>query len=587
MIAEVANHVWQSTVFAVAVGLMTIGFRKNRAQVRYWLWLGASLKFLVPFSLLMSLGNRIEWTPAAQRISAMPAVSFTVDQVSQPFQEMRLLAAATPHGPDWTAVAIFGLWACGFAAIVVMRYRAWRRIRAVVRASTRLGIPAVIEIRSASLESAERLEPGVVGWFRPVLLLPAGVVKRLEPRQLEAIIAHELCHVVRRDNLTAAMHMIVEAIFWFHPLVWWIGARLVEERERACDEAVVRLGNEPRDYAEGILNVCRSYLESPLQCVSGVTGSDLKKRIQAILAGRLARDLTWGKKVALVGAGFVAVTIPIAAGIIKAPGTGARMLAGVPKFEMASIRPCVAFRGGIVPNHYSPGTLLESQCTTLERLIRQAYGLFAHGQWNLTSQLAVTGGPAWTRTDFYEVEAKAAHPENRATLNGPMLQGLLEDRFKLRVHRETREVPVYALTVADGGPKLQRFEGSCIPRDFDKVPTDADCGTTRGYGNGFHMKAATMADLCAFSVFLDRPIVDKTGLAGRFNINMHLDLSAEESRLLNRPRSLPATSNPTVPAPPPIPFDAERAAMNELGLNLEPAQGPGEFLVVDHVERPH
>ena len=58
--------------------------------------------------------------------------------------------------------------------------------------------------------------------------------------QLEAVIAHELCHVRHRDNLIAAIHMFVETVFWFHPLVWWIGKRMVEERERACDEEVLR-----------------------------------------------------------------------------------------------------------------------------------------------------------------------------------------------------------------------------------------------------------------------------------------------------------------------------------------------------------
>ncbi len=102
-------------------------------------------------------------------------------------------------------------------------------------------------------------------------------MERLTPSQLEAVLAHELCHVRRRDNLTSVIHMIVEAVFWFHPLVWWIGARLVEERELACDEEVLRLGSEPRVYAEGILNVCKLYVESPLRCVSGVTGSNLEE----------------------------------------------------------------------------------------------------------------------------------------------------------------------------------------------------------------------------------------------------------------------------------------------------------------------
>ena len=100
----------------------------------------------------------------------------------------------------------------------------------------------------------------MVGIFKPVLLLPEGIAERLTPAQLEAILAHELRHVQRRDNLTAAIHMLVETIFWFHPLVWWIRARLMEERERACDEGVLRLGSEPQVYAESILKVCEFYL---------------------------------------------------------------------------------------------------------------------------------------------------------------------------------------------------------------------------------------------------------------------------------------------------------------------------------------
>jgi tetratricopeptide (TPR) repeat protein len=110
--------------------------------------------------------------------------------------------------------------------------------------------------------------------------------------------------------------MIVEAVFWFHPLVWWIGVRLVDERERACDEEVLRLGNEPQVYAEGILNVCRIYLESPLRCVSGVTGSDLKKRIHAIVAGRVAPNLSFARKASLAIAAIAALAAPLVVGLI-------------------------------------------------------------------------------------------------------------------------------------------------------------------------------------------------------------------------------------------------------------------------------
>jgi bla regulator protein BlaR1 len=121
------------------------------------------------------------------------------------------------------------------------------------------------------------------------------------------VLAHEICHVNRRDNLFAAIHMIVEAVFWFHPLVWWIGAKLVEERERACDEEVVRLGSEPLAYAEAIVNICKLYVESPLKCVAGVTGSDLKKRIESIMNGMPGRRLTPARKLMLIAASMGAI----------------------------------------------------------------------------------------------------------------------------------------------------------------------------------------------------------------------------------------------------------------------------------------
>lgn len=210
-----------------------------------------------------------------------------------------------PH--DWAPLALFGSWACGFAAIALARWRAWRRVRSVVRASVPMDLAEGIAVRSAT----GLLEPGVVGIFRPVLLLPVDIMHRLSPSQLQAVLAHELCHVRRRDNLTAAIHMLVEAVFWFHPLIWWIGARLVEERERACDEEVLRLGNASQDYAEAILRVCKSYVEPPLQCVSGVTGSDLRKRIQAILADRITMELSAAKKIALASAAIVVLATPV------------------------------------------------------------------------------------------------------------------------------------------------------------------------------------------------------------------------------------------------------------------------------------
>jgi len=116
MIGELSNHLWQSTLFAAAAGLLTVAFRKNRAAARYWLWFCASFKFFVPFALLVSLGSHLQWAPVAQKI-ATPAVSFTMVQITQPFPDTLPLAPSTRSTRDWVPLAILGVWVCGFAGV--------------------------------------------------------------------------------------------------------------------------------------------------------------------------------------------------------------------------------------------------------------------------------------------------------------------------------------------------------------------------------------------------------------------------------------------------------------------------------------
>ena len=129
------------------------------------------------------------------------------------------------------------------------------------------------------MASASLLEPGLVGIVKPVVLLPQGLMARLSHAERDSILAHEFSHLRRRDNVTAAFHMVVETLFWFYPPVWLIGARLVAERERACDENVLAAGHDPEVYAGGILKVCKFCVQSPLACAPGVSGADLKRRV--------------------------------------------------------------------------------------------------------------------------------------------------------------------------------------------------------------------------------------------------------------------------------------------------------------------
>lgn len=151
MIAALLNHLWQSTLFAIAAALLTLVFRKNGAHVRYRLWLSASIKFLLPFSLLMTAGAYLEKAPAASKIAnEIVAPSLPIMQVSQRFPHALRLAPSTLAGIHWAPLALAIIWVGGLLGVAWMRLRGWRSIRAIVRVSRPMDIPSAIQIRSAS-----------------------------------------------------------------------------------------------------------------------------------------------------------------------------------------------------------------------------------------------------------------------------------------------------------------------------------------------------------------------------------------------------------------------------------------------------
>jgi uncharacterized protein (TIGR03435 family) len=318
-LSPLANHLWQSTIVLGVVALLVLALRKNSARVRYRLWFAAALKFLVPFSLLVSIGQQFEWrTPPT--VTQRPL--WTVAEISMPFDPAPAAsgppsaASATPRLNSIPTILVF-IWVCGFAVSLWPWMRSWRRVRGALNVATSMHVELPInDISVRVVSSPALLEPAVFGILSPILLLSDGIAEIMTPQQFKAILVHELCHVRRRDNLVTAVYMAIETLFWFYPLVRWIGKRLMDERERACDEEVIRLGNEPLVYAEGILNVCKSYLESPLRCASGVTGSDLKKRIRAILNGRVA-DVNLAKKIVLAVTGMWVLAIPLIVGVVN------------------------------------------------------------------------------------------------------------------------------------------------------------------------------------------------------------------------------------------------------------------------------
>ncbi|MGJ5819146.1 M56 family metallopeptidase [Paludibaculum fermentans] len=592
MTGAVVSHLLQSTLFAGAVALVTLGFRRNGAKVRFWLWFCASVKFCVPFSLLMMLGNEVVWAPARGSIAVRmgaPVMRLVASPMGLPADTVVGATTARPETRGLAAFAWLGVWGLGLAGVAWVRFRDWGRIRAALRASRPVDVAAAVEVRCAP----GLLEPGVVGLVRPVLLLPQGIAEHLTPAQLRAVVAHEVCHVRRRDNLYAAIHMVVEAAFWFHPLVWWLGARLVEERERACDEEVLSLGGDPREYAEGIVSICKLYVESPLACVSGVTGANLRKRIEAIMANHRTRALTFTQKAVLTFAGLLVVAAPLVLGVMNAPL--ARAQTAAPRFEAAAIRSCSGMPGlkGGAGYSVSDGRL-NTGCMSLAEadhtgLIQRAYVRFAGGQQHRTGLLPITGGPEWIRSERFDIEARADGQPSEDLMQGPMLQALLEEQFRLKIRRESRAVAVYALTVEAGPSRLKAFAaGSCVPMPLKmplpELPAGQEyCKTRVGVQPPtVDAQGSTLAEFAQMlDLVLDRPVVDRTGLGGQYDIHIRFGVSEATPRYLpggDLARFVDAAQSRNAPS--------IFAALQELGLKLEPAQGSREFLVVEHVERP-
>jgi uncharacterized protein (TIGR03435 family) len=369
------------------------------------------------------------------------------------------------------------------------------------------------------------------------------------------IVAHELCHVRRRDNLTGAIHMLVETVFWFYPLVWWIRTRLVEERERACDEEVCSQGHDTEVYAEGILKVCQFYLEPPPIWASGITGANLKRRIESIMTGSIVDRLTFGKKLTLTIVASAALCVPVVFGIVNAPPVHAQSSILRPQFKTASIKPSTdPTYTGIVP--HAGGYVTANGPVSI--LIEEAYGV---------KRNQIAGAPAWIDSGQYLLEAKANSNLSEEQMNRA-LQALLEDRFELKVRREPKEVEIYALTMAAN----RRRQAPHAPAGQIRTAVYPGFGWLEGRG----VTTALLAN--RLSSFLDRPLVDETGFTGQFD----LDLQFALDRGFRLPNGSIISASPRDSHRPSI-FAAVR---QQLGMRIEPAKDTVTALVIDHIGRP-
>jgi uncharacterized protein (TIGR03435 family) len=258
-----------------------------------------------------------------------------------------------------------------------------------------------------------------------------------------------------------------------------------------------------------------------------------------------------------------------------------------PSFEVSSVKPSSPTQQGGM--ELQPNGRFVAYAVTVRNLLTTAYRV---------RNFQIVGGPGWIETDRFDVEARAEEGSIRPSsgfpdpnVPGPMetrIQSLLEDRFQLKAHRETRELPVYELTAAKGGSKMKLSDDQTV---VQRKPGDPPPPLPRGGGlprgalragrGNMEANAIPFANfVSALSGMIGRTIVDKTGLTGFYDIKLQWS-----------PDSAPAANAAAPAAPETQPVDSNgpsifTALQEQLGLKLESAKGPVAVIVIDSIEKP-
>src|SRR5215471_13694169 len=408
------------TAFAVLAGWLT---RRRRASVRHLIFVAA----FAGLALLPVAAAVIPAVPVPVRLLAMPAIGDTV--LSAPVNRAVESSMFVEERPSWSRVGMLtGPALSTFTLLQTM----W--------------LAGMIGC----------LVPVAVGLWqvRPVIIFPPDAPTWSED-DVQRALAHELEHVQRRDWVTLCLARAICAVYWFHPLVWIANRQLCVNAERACDDAVLR-DSQAFGYADQLVALAeRSLAQTRRPLLAMANRGDLSTRVRAVLnihqqrgpAGLRVRIAVASAAIILVG--LLAPVLTVATALGQATAATAR-----PQFDVASIKP--SFSNGIMNVRPLPSRLVAD--ATLQILMQHAYGVQA---------FQVVGGPGWLSTDRYEIDATAGAAVRRDQLS-LMLQSLLEDRFRLKTHRDIKELPVYALLSDRGAFRLPPpREGACVDSAAD------------------------------------------------------------------------------------------------------------------------
>jgi beta-lactamase regulating signal transducer with metallopeptidase domain/Flp pilus assembly protein TadD len=308
-------HLWLATATAAVGIVLVVLLRGVSARIRFAILLLATLRFAIPTPWLTAAGEALAACMPSRVVAAqVPSLegllrpgAVLLANTSAPASSLPVLEILWLAG----ALVSLALWLRCRTAVSSVRTPNADEAEALRRASVRMNA-ALPELKIA----AAGFTPGASGLWRQEVVLPDGLSAELSADELESVCAHELAHIRRRDNLSAAISRIIAAAFWFHPLVWWMDRRMRAERELACDEMVVASGPQEA-YATALSKVCLA--AGTAGSFAGMAGPNLTQRLERIMTTKFS---TTGRGLRSIPAtlALLAMLLPVAAGFVRAQG---------------------------------------------------------------------------------------------------------------------------------------------------------------------------------------------------------------------------------------------------------------------------
>ncbi|SPE27873.1 membrane hypothetical protein [Candidatus Sulfopaludibacter sp. SbA3] len=346
--------------------------------------------------------------------------------------------------------------------------------------------------------------PMTCGLLHPAIVLsPDAQTWGVE--DLNRAIVHELEHVRRGDWVSQWFARAVCAVYWFHPLVWMAWRQFALEAERSCDDAVLGR-SEATAYAEQLVGLARRLaMKSPLLAMAN--RADLSTRVGAVLDIRQRRGRAGALQVSLVCAAAALLILTLSPlRLIAQPQSAS----APPEFDAVSVKLLERdVQGEDSTEHSDPKRL--TMTGSVHRFVIRAYGI---------SERQLSGEPDWCKANLYSIDAVTSAPASPKQMM-VMLRGVLANRFGLKLRQESRDMPAYGLEVASGGPKFHELKPGESTRDESANP-----GTMVKTFTSVTALVNALNGLFGGRWTLDRLVVDRTNLTGRYKIRLETEFEA-------------------------------------------------------------